>query len=95
MRQKLLQIKIESRDGNCGHSLLRRLRKYILLFHLKEHRSVLLHLEAERLPVLALRIILADGSLLLSLLFQPLRESDHQHTMDLIGSEYMVELIYV
>ena len=85
MLQKLLQIKIESRDGNCGHSPLCRLQKYILLFHLKEHQSVLLHSEAERLLVLVLRITLADGFLLLSLLFQPLRESDHQHTVGLIS----------
>ncbi len=64
MRQKLLQIKIESRDGNCGHSPLCRLQKYILLFYLKEHQSVLLHSEAERLLVLVLRITLADGFLL-------------------------------
>lgn len=87
MRQKLLRIKTESRDGNCGYSLLCRLQKYILLFHLKEHQSVLLHSEAERLPVLTLRIILADGFLLLSLLFQRLRESDHQHTVKLISVE--------
>lgn len=87
MRQKLLQIKIESRDGNCGHSPLCRLQKYILLFHLKEHQSVLLHSEAERLLVLVLRITLADGFLLLSLLFQRLKESDHQHTVDPISVE--------
>lgn len=35
MRQKLLQIKIESHDDNCGHSLLCRLQKYITPFSLK------------------------------------------------------------
>ncbi len=87
MRQKLLRIKIESRDGNCDHSLLFHLQKYMLLFHLKERQSALLHSEVERLLVLVLRITLAGGFLLLSLLFQRLRESGHQHTVKLISVE--------